>query len=196
MMLNEYDFEVDHRAGEKMSHVDALSRNPYVATVTMLREQIKQAQNQDDGIKAIKEILTEKAYKDYTLDGDILYKGPRKLLVIPRCFEKEIIMRIHSNGYFSKKKMKELIQQDYFIKDLDRKLEFIAACIPSLLATKKEGKQEGFLYPIEKESIPLDTMHLDHVGPMTSTKKQYNYILTMIDSFTKFVWLFPTKTTP
>ena len=31
--------------------------------------------------------------------------------------------------------------------------------------------------------------------PMPSTRKSYYYILTIIDAFTKFVWMFPTKTT-
>ena len=38
-------------------------------------------------------------------------------------------------------------------------------------------------------------VHMDHLGTMPSTRKSYNYILTIIDAFTKFVWMFPTKTT-
>lgn len=30
---------------------------------------------------------------------------------------------------------------------------------------------------------------------MPSTNKEYNHILTIVDGFTKFSWLFPTKTT-
>lgn len=41
--------------------------------------------------------------------------------------------------------------------------------IPCILATKKEGKQEGFLNPIEKEDMPLHIINLDHTGPMTET---------------------------
>ncbi|XP_041979296.1 uncharacterized protein K02A2.6-like [Aricia agestis] len=75
------------------------------------------------------------------------------------------------------------------------KKEFVLSCIPCLLATRKSGKQEGYLNPIEKESIPLHTLHVDHIGPLTETKKLYNYILTIIDAFTKFTWIFPTKST-
>lgn len=41
----------------------------------------------------------------------------------------------------------------------------------------------------------MDTYHLDYLGPLPSTKKNYNHILAVIDGFTKFVWLYPTKTT-
>ncbi|CAH2094786.1 unnamed protein product [Euphydryas editha] len=197
LFLDEYDFEVEHRSGSKMRHADALSRYPYVGAIT-LSDQLKNAQDQDDGLRAIKTILKEHSgiYEDYWTEDDIIYKGENKLLVIPKTLEKNILERVHSNGHFSKKKMKELIEKEYYIKGLDKKIEeFILTCIPCLLATKKEGKQEGFLQPIEKGSVPLDTLHLDHVGPLTQTKKQYNYILTLVDAFTKFVWLFPTKST-
>ncbi|GBM06351.1 Transposon Ty3-G Gag-Pol polyprotein [Araneus ventricosus] len=62
-------------------------------------------------------------------------------------------------------------------------------------ASKKQGKQEGELHPIPKVELPLDTYHIDHLGPLESTNKNYKYILCVIDSFTKFVWLYPTKST-
>jgi len=41
----------------------------------------------------------------------------------------------------------------------------------------------------------LDTYHVDHVGPLPSTKKHYKHIFVVIDAFSKFVWLYATKTT-
>ena len=195
LLLQEFDFVVEHRPGTRMKHADALSRNPYVAVVT-LHDEIRQAQQFDDSLKAIIEILQERSYGDYYVDNGLLYKGMEKHLVIPKCMENEVIKRAHANGHFSKRKMIEIISKDYFIKNLDKKIEeFILSCIPCLLATRKGGKQEGFLTPIEKEESPLHTLHLDHIGPMTETKKQYNHILTMVDAFTKFTWIFPTKST-
>jgi len=40
----------------------------------------------------------------------------------------------------------------------------------------------------------LHTYHVDHLGPLESTHKDYKHILAVIDAFTKFVWLYPTKT--
>ncbi|GBM13881.1 Pro-Pol polyprotein [Araneus ventricosus] len=53
--------------------------------------------------------------------------------------------------------------------------------------SKKQGEQEG--------ELPLDTYHVDHLGTLESTNKNYKHILCVIDSFTKFVWLYPTKST-
>lgn len=71
----------------------------------------------------------------------------------------------------------------------------IQNCISCILAEKKQGKQEGFLHSIEKGSVPLDTYHVDHMGPLPTTQKKYQHLLAIIDAFTKFVWLYPTKTT-
>ena len=37
--------------------------------------------------------------------------------------------------------------------------------------------------------------HIDLLGPIPSTKKNYTYILAIVDAFTKFMWLYSTKTT-
>lgn len=159
LLLEDYDYE--HRAGDKMKHTDALSRIPYVALNEIsLHDSIKKAQEQDDGNNAINEILQSGTYKDYCISNGLLVKGLEDKLVIPKGLEKQIISKIHSNGHFSKKKMIELIEKDYYIKNLAQKIEdFIVTCVPYLLASRKEGKAEGFLDPIEKEETALHTLH-------------------------------------
>jgi len=53
----------------------------------------------------------------------------------------------------------------------------------------------GLLMPINKAQEPLGTYHIDYVGPLTDTKKKYNHIMAVVDGFTKYVWLHPTKST-
>ncbi|GBM63762.1 Pro-Pol polyprotein [Araneus ventricosus] len=60
---------------------------------------------------------------------------------------------------------------------------------------EKRGKKEGLLHPLQKEDTPLHTYHIDHLGPLESTNKNYKYVLAIIDAFTKFVWIYPTKST-
>ncbi|GFS72828.1 putative transposable element [Trichonephila clavipes] len=36
---------------------------------------------------------------------------------------------------------------------------------------KKSGKQEGFLHPLVKDDIPLNTYHIDDLGPLATSKK-------------------------
>ncbi|GFW86231.1 hypothetical protein TNCV_4779431 [Trichonephila clavipes] len=82
----------------------------------------------------------------------------------------ELIKLAHEKGHFSSTKTEEIL-------------------------TKSVGKKEGFLNPIPKEDVPLSTYHVDFIGPLPSTNKRYQHILTIIDAFTKFTWLYPVKST-
>ncbi|GBN63453.1 Retrovirus-related Pol polyprotein from transposon 297 [Araneus ventricosus] len=59
----------------------------------------------------------------------------------------------------------------------------------------KRGKKEGLLHPLQQEDTPLHTYHIDHLGSLESTNKNYKYVLAIIDAFTEFVWIYPTKST-
>lgn len=110
--------------------------------------------------------------------------------------ELEIIKEFHDNGHYAAEKTIHMISQEYFISNLDSKVrKFINNCINCILCNKKFGKKEGELRPIEKGDLPFDTIHIDHIVDMHPTRKQYKHLFVMIDGFTKFVWLYPTKTT-
>lgn len=193
MFLQDFEYTIVHRKGDKMQHVDSLSRNVLFVN-TELHARIKKAQEEDEELKILREILQEKTYKDYYLENGIVYRGLEKKLVLPELMDLEIIRRTHGVGHFGKKKIKDIIEKDYYIKGLDSKIEkVISSCVPCILASRKLGKKEGFLNPIDKGDLPLETLHCDHLGPFDTTKKMYNYILTVIDAYTKFVWIYPVK---
>ncbi|XP_075150841.1 uncharacterized protein LOC142224950 [Haematobia irritans] len=92
--------------------------------------------------------------------------------------------------------MEDILDKEFYISNVKQVIDdVIHNCIPCILADKKCGRKEGFLNPIPKGSVSLDTWHIDHLGPMHSTHKNYKHILTIIDVFTKFVWIFQTKST-
>jgi len=87
-----------------------------------------------------------------------------------------------------------LLQREYSIAGLKKKIEsVIKNCVPCIMINRKQGRQEGFLHPIDKGDAPLMTWHIDFLGPMEATSKGYKYIFAIIDGFSKFCWLFPTK---
>ena len=53
-------------------------------------------------------------------------------------------------------------------------------CIECILVNRKRGKQEGYLHPIPKEDLPLTTYHIDFIGPLSTTNKNYNHIFTVV----------------
>ncbi|GFY47036.1 transposon Tf2-6 polyprotein [Trichonephila inaurata madagascariensis] len=108
----------------------------------------------------------------------------------------ELIKLAHEKGHFSSAKTEEIVKREFFIPNLSKQVQnVIINYVPCILANKKRGKIEGFLNPIAKEDVPLSTYHVDFIGPLPSTNKRYQHILTIIDAFTKFTWLYPVKST-
>jgi transposase InsO family protein len=199
LLLEEFNYSIIHRPGMQMKHCDALSRNPIAMIVqNEFFGKLRKAQERDDQLRAIMKILHDQPYEGYLIDKNLLYKeeNGQNLLVIPTGMQEQIIKNAHENGHFASKKTSELISREYYIPKLENKIKkVIANCIPCILAERKTGKQEGLLHPIPKGDKPLQVYHADHVGPLDSTKKGYRYLLVIIDGFSKFVWLHPTKTT-
>lgn len=197
MVLQSYDFSIIHRSGTKMQHVDALSRINLIQNTSVIH-QLKLAQERDSHIATIINIIKEKPLDDYVMHNGLLCKfaNSEYRIVVPELMETNIISKAHREGHFKRQKLEALISREFFIQNLPIKIDSVVRnCIECILCNRKEGKMEGFLNPINKEPIPFDTFHLDHLGPMPSTNKNYAHILAIIDSFTKFVWLFPVKST-
>lgn len=200
MAMQEFDFEVEHRSNAQMKHVDALSRvMTIISSEDNLHVKIRKVQQKDDDLNKIRTILQHQdLYDGYLLRNDILYKviDGRELLVVPKVMEAEVIRTSHDNGHFGVKKVEESIGQQFFIPKAKEKIQnFIGNCVKCILAERKHGKSEGFLHPIGKGDSPLDTYHVDHMGPMVATCKMYKHLFVVVDAFTKFTWIYPTKTT-
>ncbi|GFX63496.1 transposon Tf2-9 polyprotein [Trichonephila clavipes] len=165
LLLEEYDYEIVHRSGQRMQHVDALSRYPVtIITSDTLTARLQRAQQEDENIQNLKSLIGTNNATDFFIKNEILYKyvDGRELIAAPRDMQTELIKLAHEKGHFSSAKTEEI---------------------------------EGFLNPIPKEDVPLSTYHVDFIGPLPSTNKRYQHILTIIDAFTKFTWLYPVKST-
>lgn len=205
LLLEEYSYVVEHRKGNRMSHVDALSRYPVVMTMTNtlmeeagVIERLKRAQEADEHILAVKKILSTEDYEDFFIKNGILYKfeNGRELIVAPKAMQTEIIKRSHEIGHFAVPKTEEMVKREFYIPKLKEKIQrCIGNCISCILGSRKEGKKEGMLHPIPKQDGPLHTYHVDHLGPMSSTNKNYRYIFAIVDDFSKFTWLYACKST-
>jgi len=74
--LQDFEFAVEHRPGERLKHVDCLSRYPdrVMLVSSEITVRIKVAQGKDEMLKAIMEILTRCPYKGYKMKGGLVYK--------------------------------------------------------------------------------------------------------------------------
>lgn len=199
-ILEEFNCKIEHRAGDRMRHCDALSRNltMMVTDADTVSYRIRQAQENDTECKKILEKIQNEQNQDFEVKNGLLYKlkEGRELLYIPKGLQTEMIKRIHEAGHFAMRKTKEMFQRDYWMSKLNDKIEkVINNCIPCILTSAKLGKRESFLNPINKEGGPLHTLHIDHLGPLAPSTKNYKHLFVIIDAFTKFTWIFPTRST-
>ncbi|GBM60122.1 Transposon Ty3-I Gag-Pol polyprotein [Araneus ventricosus] len=197
LQLEEFEYEIEHRTGKRMQHVDALSRHPVmIISNNTLTAKLKKAQDEDKNIQTLKSLLEKNETEEFFERSGILYKyiNGRELIVTPKEMQVELIKLDHKNGHFSVAKTEEIVNQEFFIPNLTNIVKsVIVNCIPCILANNKSGKKEGFLNPIKKEETPLSTYHIDFIGPLPSTNKNYQHIFTVVDTFTKFTLLYPVK---
>lgn len=73
--------------------------------------------------------------------------------------------------------------------------DHLSNCLKCIYFSTPNGKTEGHLHNISKGNLPFQTLHIDHYGPLEKSSKGYKYILSMIDAFTKFIKLYPCKST-
>ncbi|GFX21488.1 retrovirus-related Pol polyprotein from transposon 17.6 [Trichonephila clavipes] len=121
LQLEEFDYEIEHRAGSRMKHVDALSRYPVMMVCNdTLTSKLKNAQEEDDNIQTLKSLLEKQESEEFFERNGILYKylNGRELIVTPKAMQAELIKLIHENGHFSVGKTEEIVKQEFFIPNL------------------------------------------------------------------------------
>ncbi|GFW34128.1 retrovirus-related Pol polyprotein from transposon 17.6 [Trichonephila clavipes] len=66
LQLEEFDYEIEHRAGSRMKHVDALSRYPVMMVCNdTLTSKLKKAQEEDDKIQTLKSLLEKQESEEF-----------------------------------------------------------------------------------------------------------------------------------
>lgn len=201
MFLQSYDFQIEHGPNKRMSHVDALSRchSILILEANTFEQTLIIKQNQDENIRKLRNELELKENKFYELQNGLVYrKAKNKLLFyVPSCMETNVIRSCHdSMGHIGIDKVLENICRVYWFPEIRKKVKnHIANCLKCIDYSPISGKTEGYLHSIPKGNLPFQTIHIDHYGPLEKTSKGYKYILSIIDAFTKFIKLFPCKST-
>lgn len=204
LYLEQYDFEIIHRAGEKMQHVDALSR---VNVMMMMIDEAESVydnylyvnQLSDQKIIKIKEKIANHQLADYEIRDGIVYRSEKgKLLFyVPESMIDSVLFRFHDSlGHFGIDKVCEMIRRSFYFPNMRQEVaDHIKKCVTCVVYNPPLRKYDGFLHLPDKGKVPWHTVHIDHLGPLETTKGKNAHIFAVIDAFTKFIKLYPTKTT-
>lgn len=137
--------------------------------------------------------------ENFELHDGVLYRrvANRRLLVIPRSMRKGIVIGAHDyGGHFSVDCTVTKIMADYWLAGLVRYVrQHITMCLDCLTHKKPLGKVAGLLHPIPPGRRPFQIIHVDHLGSFETSTAKNKFLLVIVDNLTKYVQLYPCKTT-
>lgn len=67
--------------------------------------------------------------------------------------------------------------------------KYITSCYECLFHKENTNARKMSLHPIEKTPTPFHTIHVDHLGPFVKSQRGNQYVIAIVDSFTKYVYI-------
>jgi len=109
--------------------------------------------------------------------------------------ELQVMHKYDEMGHLGIEKTYDSVIKSYWFPDMKRKItEYIWNCLKCISFTPSEDKQEGYLHCTPKGQLSFEIYHIDYYGPIDKEQVIKQYLLVVIDFFTKYVKLYPTKT--
>lgn len=111
--------------------------------------------------------------------------------------EKNVLFKYHDEfGYLGIEKTMDNILKNYWFPSFKDKVKIhVQNCLKCIAFSTQSGCKEGFIHSIPKGDVPCSIVHIDYYGPVDKTQKVKQYILVVVDAFTKHVKLYATKST-
>lgn len=214
MFLQSYMIKIIYVKGKTHYAADLLSRstntNDQVNLITNFSgEDWASEQAKDESLQELKQEIDKTKDGKYRIQEGVLYKvmakprafaSSRLLTIVPGHLIPETVERYHQSefaGQAGVKKTKALIRNSghlwWSTMDADVS-DFIKNC---QLCQKIKGNKITN-YPLSNTTAdrPFTKIAIDYFGPLPKSQDgQYQYIFVIIDSFSRYVEIYPTKTT-
>ena len=208
--LSNYDFEVIHTPGERMAHVDALSRAPVCLMIS--DEELLSVQKRDKynglGYRSPVRVISNIAIptealqirSQFNAKPDSLStvnRNGRELKVLPPSLVLTVLEEYHDNaGHPGVRKTCQHIRNAYFWPEMTSDIKtYVKSCHSCQLNKFANHSTFGQLQPLASPYIPLDLMSTDTVVIGNSAAKTSSkYLQVTLDHSTRYVWAKATKT--
>ena len=219
MYLQQFNFEVQFRAGKEHTNAKALSRLPPADGVMLVMEyhlgvavDVQTAQRTDEQLSPIIVALSDDAplprgtapglKQCFLKDGMLCrkFQGPSNLeytqLVLPSSLHHAALQHLHNElGHLGLHKTMEAVKQRYYWPGYEGDIrKWIAECASCQQRNAPQPTAQAPLGTISA-SYPFDKISWDIMGPLPLTTQGNKYVLVVTDLFSKWTEAFPLKTT-
>lgn len=111
--------------------------------------------------------------------------------VIPRTYQWSIINAYHTAlKHLGWEKTLAKIREVYWFPAMSTNVrQFVDNCIICKTSKGPSGAKQAQMYPNEKKPIPFQTVHTDITGRLTKRNDKHEYVIVIIDAYTKFTIL-------
>lgn len=207
--LSEFSFSIKYRAGSEHGNADCLSRSHPIATVNEhpegLLTKILSEQQQDPQILLLHKFLTTETQqlpsnamfsfflrnkaKLTVSNGHVFYGNA---VLVPKHLMQLVLQRYHSSpaaGHFDADRTRKRLENKYFWYGLPTDVSSFCSSCDTCSQVKSSGGCHSTVGTIPKPG-PFEFVCVDIVGPMPVCRG-YKFILTMEDSFTRWVEAVP-----
>lgn len=96
--MQNYDYDLEHRPGSRMAHVNALSRQIYVIEDNTFDRNLALCQSDDPSIIEIRKGLEQSEHKLFEMRNGLIYRKHKGqiLFYVPTALERSVIHKYHN----------------------------------------------------------------------------------------------------
>lgn len=215
--LQQFQFTIKHRPGKFLVLEDSLSRSPslmalsipdlhsYQKTEPMILDIISILEGKGDReISDDTKSLLKHTLPYFILDEGVLYflshndkhKRIFKRLVIPESALIQLLPIYHDSltaGHHSTERTYEKLAREFWMPNMFSKVKEYCEKCHTCDQNRSFFKHNSNLIPITAHE-PMELIEVDHIGPFKNGNKN-QYVLSIIDTFTKKKWYYLSNTT-
>lgn len=135
----------------------------------------------------------------YCLSGEVLFRKANLnnggwRICVPKAWVEDLVVHVHrATGHFGEQKTFWLMQTSYYWSGMARSIRKLVSCCELCQKAKFANRNwEGPWSAIIPEG-PLDLVAIDLYGPLPKSRGGVQYLLVVLDVFTKLIKCYPLK---